>query len=257
MADAVNRSPEASGDSDVPAITAPATARAEAAPVSSSLMEVHAPEHPIHTWREFLRHILIVTVGILIALSLEGLVEWRHHRTLAREARENILREITANHDRVSRVLAGKEQFEREAADLIAFIDQPRGSQAQPQPKELNFTMVATNAASWSTAQATGALAYMNFDEVERYAAIYDLQHYFSTVQQQVARDSVLVGAAPNFDQANPQQLEQWREKVRTRQASYQLELQLADALTQVYRDVLNEQGVALPQPPPATSPAK
>lgn len=53
-------------------------------------MEIHAPEKPILTVKEAIAHLAIVTVGILIALSLEGLVEWRHHRALVREARDNI-----------------------------------------------------------------------------------------------------------------------------------------------------------------------
>ena len=35
-------------------------------------------------------HLGIVTVGILIALSFEGALEWSHHRELVREARQNL-----------------------------------------------------------------------------------------------------------------------------------------------------------------------
>lgn len=60
-------------------------------------MEVHVPDHPVTTWRQFFTHLAIVSVGLLIALSLESLVEWRHHRALVREARENVRREISEN----------------------------------------------------------------------------------------------------------------------------------------------------------------
>ena len=51
-------------------------------------MEIHAPRHPILTLKEALVHLCIVTIGILIALSFEGALEWVHHRQLVREARQ-------------------------------------------------------------------------------------------------------------------------------------------------------------------------
>ncbi|SEB92140.1 hypothetical protein [Terriglobus roseus] len=51
-------------------------------------MEVHVPEHPIHTWREFFTHIGIVTIGLLIAIALEQSVEALHHRHQRTELRE-------------------------------------------------------------------------------------------------------------------------------------------------------------------------
>jgi hypothetical protein len=46
-------------------------------------MEIHAPHKPVLTVREAIVHLAIVTVGILIALSLDGVREWREHRALA------------------------------------------------------------------------------------------------------------------------------------------------------------------------------
>jgi len=60
-------------------------------------MEIHAPENPIHSKKEFLFHMFTVVLGILIALGMEGVVEWAHHRALVREARENIMVEIEKN----------------------------------------------------------------------------------------------------------------------------------------------------------------
>ncbi len=46
-------------------------------------MDVHAPHKPIHSIKEFLVHLLAITIGLLIALGLESSVEWVHHRHLA------------------------------------------------------------------------------------------------------------------------------------------------------------------------------
>src|SRR5215831_16086023 len=68
-------------------------------------MEIHAPDKPILTVKEAIVHLSIVTAGILIALSLEGLVEWRHHRSLVREARENIAAEMQDNRKELQKAL--------------------------------------------------------------------------------------------------------------------------------------------------------
>jgi hypothetical protein len=60
-------------------------------------MEIHAPHHPLKTFREFLVHIVIVTIGILIALWFDGIRERSHERQLVREARENFRLDIDQN----------------------------------------------------------------------------------------------------------------------------------------------------------------
>jgi hypothetical protein len=47
------------------------------------------------------------------------------------------------------------------------------------------------HATSWNTANATGAVAHMDYAEVKRYTRLYDLQQEFITVQNR-AFDSIL-----------------------------------------------------------------
>ena len=49
------------------------------------MLEVHPPSEPVHGWRDFLIHLATITIGLLIALSLEGCVEFWHHRSLVHE----------------------------------------------------------------------------------------------------------------------------------------------------------------------------
>jgi hypothetical protein len=51
--------------------------------IKDETMEIHAPSKPILSVREALVHLAIVTVGILIALSFEGVREYVEHRALA------------------------------------------------------------------------------------------------------------------------------------------------------------------------------
>ncbi|HVU21764.1 MAG TPA: hypothetical protein VHE09_13615 [Rhizomicrobium sp.] len=51
-------------------------------------MEVHAPEHGIHTWRDFFVHMGTICLGLLIALGLEQAAEAVHHAHQRAELRE-------------------------------------------------------------------------------------------------------------------------------------------------------------------------
>ena len=57
-------------------------------------MEIHAPHGPIHSFKEMAVQIALITLGVLIALSFEGVASWREHRALVREARANLTNEI-------------------------------------------------------------------------------------------------------------------------------------------------------------------
>ena len=66
-----------------------APAGTEAARKDASV-EIHPAHRPIHSFGDFVLQLITITAGVLIALSLEGLAEWNHYRTLVREARETI-----------------------------------------------------------------------------------------------------------------------------------------------------------------------
>src|SRR5262245_25696016 len=73
-------------------------------PVSQGVpVEIHPPHAAAHSLKEFLLQLLTITAGVLIALLIEGMVEWNHHRTLVREAKEMIAREIADNKGALAR----------------------------------------------------------------------------------------------------------------------------------------------------------
>jgi ABC-type transport system involved in cytochrome bd biosynthesis fused ATPase/permease subunit len=60
---------------------------------------------------ELILQLVIVTVGVLIVLLLESLVQWSRHRALAGQARANIREEIRENVRRLDRFFEGSRQF--------------------------------------------------------------------------------------------------------------------------------------------------
>ena len=137
-------------------------------------MDIHAPHQPVHTFKDFAIHIAIVTIGIIIALSLDGLREtFREHR-LVRETRENFRRELQADQyhmlDELARVTAGHKKLEALSNDAPALAQQhPEQVVAQLEAVQNPYYFFSTN--SWQSALSTGALAHIGTDEVLAYAS--------------------------------------------------------------------------------------
>jgi hypothetical protein len=130
--------------------------------------------------------LLTVILGILIALSLEGLIEWRHHRSLAEEARANLTGEIRENRQLLEGGLAAAPDAEQRLKATIEAIEAYRRNRRDDRTSKLNwsFGMFPLSATAWSTATSTGALSYMDYSEVQGYTRAYVLQGEFLTMQQ-------------------------------------------------------------------------
>jgi hypothetical protein len=75
---------------------------------NSRAVDIHAPHRSISSLKEGLVHLTLITLGVLIALSFEGIASWREHRALVREARANLASEI---HDNIEASLLADEQI--------------------------------------------------------------------------------------------------------------------------------------------------
>ena len=159
------------------------------------VLDVHPPHEAAHSWRDILIHLATITVGLFIALSLEGCVEWQHHRHLVREARENIRTEIRDNQRDLRNAL---NEIHKEQAQVKANIQGLKTLRNKPGTQGLRMSLVFSGTsmanASWSTAHETGAFAYMTYPEVKDYAELYDLQSIYGkqTDRVQAAYTSAL-----------------------------------------------------------------
>src|ERR1700680_1751166 len=127
-------------------------------------MDIHAPLKPFESLRDAIFHLFSVTVGILIALSFEGLLEWRHNRHLVAEARMNITSEIRDNQKELGEIQAKIPTLLKNQAVILAFIqDVRKHGKSKINSLELNFHLAQLTEASWTTAQTVGALAFMEY----------------------------------------------------------------------------------------------
>jgi hypothetical protein len=146
-------------------------------------MDIHPPERPIHSVRDFLLQIVTITTGIVIALALEALLDWSHHRSLAHEARVNLALEIRDNKTRLEEIEKLLPTLEA-ALPLLAKAD-------RPDDLDIHYKLTALTAASWRTAESTAALAYMPYDEVMSYATLYEIQQTLQRKLEALTDDMV------------------------------------------------------------------
>ena len=208
-------------------------------------MEIHAPHHAVKSWREAVVHLSLITVGVLIALSFEGIATWREHRALVREARANLASEIRDNLKELKNRLASipKERQNLERADEAV-----RTVMAHKELKgeiSLNFVTAELRDASRATAQITGAFALMDYDEVQKYASVYNLQAFYTHVRDTAFENlTKALGFTSLLAQpasATPRELEDFRAQLRATSSALMVEEQIGKSLLAEYEHVLQE----------------
>jgi hypothetical protein len=139
-------------------------------------MDVHAPHEPVHTWRDFAIHLLVVTIGLLIALSLEALVEHLHQRHLLHTAEANLHIDLQNNRN----LLAGDERqlnhTESELQKDIAILSARKSNPGVTEPLNFDWTWNSVEASAWTTARDSGALTLMPYDTEQAWSVIYGQQ---------------------------------------------------------------------------------
>jgi hypothetical protein len=208
-------------------------------------LEIHAPEKPILTIKEAAVHLLIVTAGILIALSLEGTVEYMHHRTVVREAREIMKSEIEANQKDLNvtmdRIALQKDGLVK---GIQIFSAMAKGDKPKIEGLRwmLNYRTAELHFAGHSTAELMGAFAYMDYKEVNRYAAIYDAQERFLQAQSAALADGITAFAwaeQRDIPAAAPTELAVFVERLRQTLAAMTLTGQFGGSLQKDYAKFL------------------
>jgi hypothetical protein len=162
----------------------------------------------VHNWRDFLTHLIIVTIGLFIALMMEAGVELIHHRHLVREARENIRTELQTNHDAAQQDLQLMQQAIDRQKSNIANI-----RSLSTEGKNFHGTVSNTldydsfDDAAWRTARDTGALGYMPYAEIQRYSDVYMLAEIVNK-QAVEAGERDFLAAAPFKTGLDPDKLD-------------------------------------------------
>ena len=151
------------------------------------MLDVHAPEHKINGTRDFVVHLLTITVGLLIALGLEAGVEAMHHRHQRKEAEAMIRQEISDNRKTLLNSAEGLKAEIAGMTTVLNMLDSVSDGQALPQGTlkegDLHFSEGPMQDSAWRTASSTGALSYMDYAEVEKFSGAYKEQDQLEAME--------------------------------------------------------------------------
>ena len=209
-------------------------------------MEIHPPRR-IESVKDFLRELVVITAGILIALSLEGLVQWKHHRDLAKEARANLLSEVSDNRERLAKEVRDLREMQKQLQALMDVVHLLQANPKAPLPTNLglNWTVTELHSTSWNTAITTGATSYMKYSEVRKYTAVYALQQQFQDLEERGLESSLAVQAlgamlGPKAKTFPAAELSNAEEKLGMAMVNVNALQQVATPLDREYDDVLH-----------------
>jgi hypothetical protein len=195
------------------------------------MLDVHVPHEKVHGLKDFFLHLFTITIGLLIALSLEGCVEWQHHRHLVREAEAALHDEIENNAKQVANIRQQVQNHRTQLDQDLAVLAQMRTHTGVHDTLSLGFSMQSFDDVSWKTAQTTGAFAYMPYADAREFSDIYSAQDELYKAQQQVVEDvmraAAPVVALPKGVQPSPSGIDE----MTTRIGMVEMRLSLVDSL--------------------------
>jgi hypothetical protein len=144
-----------------------------------NMIDVHAPHHPVTTWKDFFIHIAVVTIGLLLAILLEQTVEYFHHRNQVAEIREALRIERKINIVRYQLETREMRRFVPELKLNLAiyqYLRQHPGAPPEKWPGTFHLYSLSTNYtdAVWRTAENSNVLQYMPQAEVRRLTGFYN-----------------------------------------------------------------------------------
>jgi hypothetical protein len=161
----------------------------------------------MHGAKEFFLHLFTITVGLLIATQIESCMEWRHHVHVADEARASLREEIEKNLADLKLAAPSLQAWRKEVADDLSAMakiqDNPKDKDAQSASMSVNSHGITLRNTAWKTAETTGALAYMPYEEAQRYARIYQAQADLLALQDKPTEDVARIfGLIAKFNMA-------------------------------------------------------
>ena len=154
------------------------------------MLDRHQLDARIHGVGDFFLELLTITIGLFIALGLNGYVERAGHRHLRDEADANLRQEIRDNRHELKVQHAAIVDETANLLRAVQFLQaQGAGKPYDIHNIKLGYSTGPLSDASWRTASATGALNYMEYSHVQAYAAAYQVQEELARVQASTLED--------------------------------------------------------------------
>lgn len=166
-------------------------------------MDIGRPR-AIRTLREFAVEIGTITLGILIALGLEALLQKHHERRLVEHARVSIRQELEADREALRQTIGQEKATGRVLDQMISDLSAGRRPSDNARLALHRITFRTLDTAAWESATATQALNLMPFDQSQVLAKAYATTRNFSGIQEDAARHWVELLASIRADGRSP-----------------------------------------------------
>lgn len=135
-------------------------------------MDIHKSK-PWRDRREFLREILVVVIGVLLALGAGQVVERFHERQIAAEARDNIRRELADTFDRFDHRAVVQPCIATRLAQVDGLL-RTAGSPTYKAPTWVGRPQIwDVETARWEAASQAGRASLFGADEQGLYGKTY------------------------------------------------------------------------------------
>ena len=199
---------------------------------------------PVANWRDFFIQLVIVTLGVLIALFFQGFVDWRRDQTLLQEARATIRQEVQDNQRELDTEIASLAKRKASLENCLKLADEllARGT-TEITSIDLGLSFAELGVASWQSAVRTGALALMEYRDVQSLSKLYDAQALYMAQQRRALEHvaNALSCCTGDPTKAPRADIEAFRREVLALQASAFIEGQLAEQLSRAYKSTLSD----------------
>lgn len=188
---------------------------------------------------------ITVTAGVLIALFIDGFVDWNNNRELVESARATIMREITDNKKDLDATVSGFSRDREALLNAIKFSnDMLQSAKTNVRSLELHYNLADLSSTGWHTAERTGALSHMDYAEVQKYSKLYDLQDLLIDQQRSILTQLTAASAMLtdfDADKPNRKDLEMFRERVMLLVGSMNITEDFAKRLATSYSEILGQ----------------
>jgi len=136
-------------------------------------MDIHKPK-PWHNWREFLKELGTIALGVGIALAAEQTVEYFHWRAQVRDAREVIASEMARNISFAISRMRMQPCMERRLARLDRILDDAADRERLPPLGGVGLSIQSPwSNGAWESVVASQTATHFSREEMARLSLVY------------------------------------------------------------------------------------
>jgi len=212
-----------------PALGVPDTNRPDASDDGGGDMDVHRPK-PWHGWRELLKEVGTIVIGILIALGLEQAIEAIHEQKIADEARDAVRAEVRENLWWIDR-RQSREECARQRMDQIGdLLDRARHGRAYAAAQDIGATYHSKiTSLRWEANAQAGRTSLFTPQEQRYLGNMYYTTEQFSRLQEEEENAWAELSAIDRLDHLTPSEIDEFG--MLLAQARYESTIMALDAL--------------------------